>query len=38
LRALFAVCAGRDFDARRGTALLMTLLDAGRDAILLVGL
>jgi site-specific recombinase XerD len=28
LRALFAVCTGKDFDARRDTALLMTLLDA----------
>ena len=28
LRALFAVCAGKDFDARRDTALLMMLLDA----------
>jgi hypothetical protein len=26
---LFAVCAGKDFEARRGTALLMMLLDAG---------
>jgi hypothetical protein len=29
LHALFAVCAGRDFEARRDTALLMVLLDAG---------
>jgi integrase len=28
LRALFAVCVGKAFDARRDTALLMTLLDA----------
>jgi hypothetical protein len=29
LRALFAACAGEDFNARRDTALLMMLVDAG---------
>jgi site-specific recombinase XerD len=29
LRALFVVCAGKNFDARRDTALLMMLVDAG---------
>jgi site-specific recombinase XerD len=38
LRALFAVCAGKDFDARRDTALLMTLLDAGPRRAELLGM
>jgi site-specific recombinase XerD len=38
LRALFAVCAGRDFDARRDTALLMMLLDAGPRRAELLGM
>jgi site-specific recombinase XerD len=38
LRALFAVCAGKDFDARRDTALLMMLLDAGPRRSELLGM
>ena len=39
LRALFAVCAGKDFDARRDTALLMMLLlDAGLRRAELLGM
>ncbi|HEV8163667.1 MAG TPA: tyrosine-type recombinase/integrase [Actinomycetota bacterium] len=38
LRALFAVCVGRDFDARRDTALLMMLLDAGPRRAELLGM
>jgi integrase len=38
LRALFAVCAGKDFDARRDTALLMMLLDAGPRRAELLGM
>jgi site-specific recombinase XerD len=38
LRALFAVCGGKDFDARRDTALLMTLLDAGPRRAELLGM
>jgi site-specific recombinase XerD len=38
LRALFAVCAGKDFGARRDTALLMTLLDAGPRRAELLGM
>ncbi len=38
LRALFAVCAGKDFDARRDTALLMLLLDAGPRRSELLGM
>jgi integrase len=38
LRVLFAVCAGKDFDARRDTALLMTLLDAGPRRAELLGM
>jgi integrase len=35
---LFAVCAGKDFDARRDTALLMMLLDAGPRRSELLGM
>ena len=38
LRTLFAVCAGKDFDARRDTALLMMLLDAGPRRSELLGM
>jgi integrase len=38
LRALFAVCAGKDFEARRDTALLMVLLDAGPRRAELLGM
>ena len=38
LRALFAVCAGRDFDARGDTALLTMLLDAGPRRAELLGI
>jgi site-specific recombinase XerD len=38
LRALFAVCAGKDFEARRDTALLMVLLDAGPRRSELLGM
>jgi site-specific recombinase XerD len=38
LRALFAVCAGKDFDARRDTGLLMMLLDAGPRRAELLGM
>jgi site-specific recombinase XerD len=38
LRALFAVCAGKAFDARRDTALVMTLLDAGPRRAELLGM
>jgi site-specific recombinase XerD len=38
LRTLFAVCAGKDFDARRDTALLMMLLDGGPRRSELLGM
>jgi site-specific recombinase XerD len=38
LRSLFAVCAGKDFEARRDTALLMMLLDAGPRRAELLGM
>jgi site-specific recombinase XerD len=38
LRTLFAVCAGKDFDARRDSALLMMLLDAGPRRAALLGM
>jgi integrase/recombinase XerC len=38
LRALFAVCAGMDFEARRDTAVLMVLLDAGPRRSELLGM
>jgi site-specific recombinase XerD len=38
LRTLFAACAGKDFDARRDTALLMMLLDAGPRRAELLGM
>jgi site-specific recombinase XerD len=38
LRTLFAVCAGKDFGARRDTALLMMLLDAGPRRSELLGM
>jgi site-specific recombinase XerD len=38
LRTLFAVCAGKDFEARRDTALLMMLLDAGPRRSELLGM
>src|SRR6266498_2638309 len=38
LRTLFAACAGKDFDARRDTALLMVLLDAGPRRAELLGM
>ncbi len=38
LRALFAVCGGKDFEARRDTALLMVLLDAGPRRAELLGM
>jgi site-specific recombinase XerC len=38
LRALFGVCAGKDFEARRDTALLMVLLDAGPRRAELLGM
>jgi site-specific recombinase XerD len=38
LRTLFAVCAGKDFDARRDTALLMMLLDDGPRRSELLGM
>jgi site-specific recombinase XerD len=38
LRALFGVCAGKDFEARRDTALLMVLLDAGPRRSELLGM
>jgi site-specific recombinase XerD len=38
LRALFAVCASKDFEARRDTALLMVLLDAGPRRAELLGM
>ena len=37
LRALFAVCAGKDFEARRDAALVMVLLDAGPRRAELLG-
>jgi integrase len=36
--AAFAVCAGKDFDARRDTALLTMLLDAGPRRSELLGM
>ena len=38
LRALFEACVGMDFDARRDTALLMLLLDAGPRRAELLGM
>jgi site-specific recombinase XerD len=38
LRRLLAACAGRDFDARRDTAIIMLLLDAGPRVGELVGM
>jgi site-specific recombinase XerD len=38
LRRLLAVCGGRDFDARRDTAIIMLLLDAGPRVGELVGM
>jgi len=38
LRARFGVCAGKDFEARRDTALLMVLLDAGPRRAELLGM
>jgi site-specific recombinase XerD len=38
LRTLFAVCAGKDFEARRDSALLMMLLDAGPRRSELLGM
>jgi site-specific recombinase XerD len=38
LRTLFAVCAGKDFEARRDTAVLMVLLDAGPRRSELLGM
>jgi Phage integrase family len=38
LRRLLAVCTGRDFDARRDTAIIMLLLDAGPRVGELVGM
>jgi site-specific recombinase XerD len=38
LRTLFAVCGGKDFEARRDTALLMVLLDAGPRRAELLGM
>jgi site-specific recombinase XerD len=38
LRTLFAVCAGKDFETRRDTAVLMVLLDAGPRRSELLGM
>jgi site-specific recombinase XerC len=38
LRRLFAACAGKDFEARRDTAMIMLLLDSGARRAELVGL
>lgn len=38
LRRLFAACAGKDFEARRDTAIIMLLLDSGARRAELVGL
>jgi site-specific recombinase XerD len=38
LRRLFAVCAGKDFEARRDTAMIMLLLDSGARRAELIGL
>jgi site-specific recombinase XerD len=38
LRRLFATCAGKDFEARRDTAIIMLLLDSGARRAELVGL
>jgi site-specific recombinase XerD len=38
LRRLFAACAGKDFEARRETAMIMLLLDSGARRAELVGL
>jgi integrase len=38
LRRLFAICAGKDFEARRDTAMIMLLLDSGARRAELVGL
>ena len=38
LRSLFAVCAGKDFETRRDTAVLMVLLDAGPRRSELLGM
>jgi site-specific recombinase XerD len=38
LRRLFAVCAGKDFEARRDTAMIMLLVDSGARRAELVGL
>ena len=38
LRRLFAACAGKDFEARRDTAMIMVLLDSGARRAELVGL
>jgi integrase len=38
LRRLFAACAGKDFEARRDTAMVMLLLDSGARRAELVGL
>ncbi len=38
LRRLFVVCAGKDFEARRDTAMIMLLLDSGARRAELVGL
>jgi site-specific recombinase XerD len=38
LRRLLATCAGRDFDARRDTAIIMLLLDAGPRVGELIGM
>ena len=38
LQGLLAVCAGKDFDARRDTALIMLLVDAGPRRAELVGM
>ena len=37
LRRLFAACAGKDFEARRDTAMIMLLLDSGARRAELVG-
>jgi hypothetical protein len=38
LRALFAICGGKDFEARRDAALLMVLLGAGPCRAELLGM
>jgi integrase len=38
LQRLLGVCAGKDFDARRDTALIMLLVDAGPRRAELVGM